>query len=100
MILTMWANQARVEQAREQGLAEGLAEARVERAREQGRAEGRAEARWRARRRARAEARLRGRAEENRRWQEYLDRRAAAERAGLPFTEPRPEPPEPFHDDR
>ena len=63
MILTMWANQARVEQARE-------------------------------------EARLRGRAEENRRWQEYLDRRAVAERAGLPFTEPRPELPEPFHDDR
>ena len=89
MILTKWANQARVEQAR--------AEDREE-AREQGRAEGRAEARWRARRRARAEARLRGRAEENRRWQEYLDRRAAAERAGLPFTEPRPEPPEPFQD--
>ena len=63
MILTMWANQARVEQAR-------------------------------------AEDRLRGRAEENRRWREYLDRRAAAERAGLPFTEPRPEPPEPFQDDR
>ena len=62
MILTMWANQARVEQAR-------------------------------------AEARLRGRAEENRRWQEYLDRRAAAERDGLPFTEPRPEPPEPFQDE-
>ena len=89
MILTMWANQARVEQAR--------AEDREE-AREQGRAEGRAEARWRARRRARAEARLRGRAEENRRWREYLDRRAAAERDGLPFTEPRPEPPEPFQD--
>ena len=62
MILTMWANQARVEQA------------------------------W-------AEARLRGRAEENRRWQEYLDRRAAAERAGLPFYEPMPEPPDPFQGD-
>ena len=85
-----------MEQAREQGLAEGLAEARVE----QGRAEGRAEARWRARRRARAEARLRGRAEENRRWREYLERRAAAERAGLPFYEPMPEPPDPFQDDR
>ena len=48
MILTKWANQARVEQAREQGRAEG-------------------------------------RAAENRQWQEYLDRRAAAERAGLPF---------------
>ena len=104
MILTMWANQARVEQAREQSLAEGraegLAEARVEQAREQGRAEGRAEARWRSRRRARAEARLRGRAEENRRWREYLDRRAAAERAGLPFTEPMPEPPDPSQDAR
>ena len=99
MILTMWANQARVEQAREQGLAEGRAEGLAE-AREQGRAEGRAEARWRARRRARAEARLCGRAEENRRWREYLDRWAAAERAGLPFTEPRPEPPDPFRDDR
>ena len=59
----MWANQARVEQAR-------------------------------------AEARLRGRTEENRRWQEYLDRRAAAERDGLPFYEPLPEPPDPFQDDR
>ena len=63
MILTMWANQARVEQARD-------------------------------------EARLRGRAEENRRWREYLDRRATAERAGLPFTEPMPEPPEPSQDAR
>ena len=63
MILTKWANQARVEQARE-------------------------------------EARLRGRTEENRRWREYLERRAAAERAGLPFYEPMPEPPDPFQDDR
>ena len=62
MILTKWANQARVEQAR-------------------------------------AEARLRGRAEENRRWREYLERRAAAERAGLPFYEPMPEPPDHFLDD-
>ena len=62
MILTKWANQARVEQAR-------------------------------------AEARLRGRTEENRRWREYLERRAAAERAGLPFYEPMPEPPDPFLDD-
>ena len=108
MILTKWANQARVEQAREQARAEteqaleqGRAEGRAEteQALEQARAEGRAEARWRARRRARAEDRRRGRAEENRRWQEYLDRRAAAERAGLPFTEPRPEPPDPFHDE-
>ena len=98
MILTKWANQARVEQAREQALEQARED--QEEAREQGRAEGRAEARWRARRRARAEARRLGRAEENRRWQEYLDRRAAAERAGLPFTEPRPEPPEPFQDDR
>ena len=87
MILTMWANQARVEQARAED-------------REEAREQGRAEARWRGRRRARAEARLRGRAEENRRWREYLDRRAAAERAGLPFTEPMPEPPDPFQDDR
>ena len=58
MILTKWANQARVEQAREQG-----------------------------------------RAEENRRWREYLDRRAAAEKAGLPFNEPMPEPPDnPWND--
>ena len=98
MILTKWANQARVEQAREQAREEARAD--TEQALEQGRAEGRAEARWRARRRARAEDRRRGRAEENRRWQEYLDRRAAAERAGLPFTEPMPEPPDPFQDDR
>ena len=96
MILTKWANQARVEQAREQAREEARED--TEQAREQGRAEGRAEARWRARRRARAEDRRRGRAEENRRWREYLDRRAAAERAGLPFTEPRPEPPDPVHD--
>ena len=63
MILTKWANQARVEQAREQGRAEG-------------------------------------RSEENRRWQEYLDRRAAAEKAGLPFNEPMPQPPDPFRDAR
>ena len=53
MILTLWANQARVEQA------------------------------WQ-----------RGRNEENRRWREYLGRREVAERAGLPFNEPMPEPPE------
>ena len=39
-------------------------------------------------------AERRGRIEENRRWQEYLGRREAAERAGLPFNEPPPEPPE------
>ena len=53
MLLTLWANRARVEQA------------------------------WQ-----------RGRAEENRRWREYLGRREAAERAGLLFNEPLPEPPE------
>ena len=74
MILTMWANQARVEQGRSEGRTEG---------RTVGRAEGR----------------LRGRAEENRRWREYLDRRMAAERAGLPFYEPMPEPPEPAQDE-
>ena len=119
MILTKWANQARVEQAREQARAEARAEteqaraearaeteqaleqgrAETEQALEQARAEGRAEARWRGRRRARAEDRRRGRAEENRRWREYLDRRAAAERAGLPFNEPMPEPPDPFQDE-
>ena len=52
MILTLWANRARVERA------------------------------WQ-----------RGRTEENRRWREYLSRRDAAERAGLPFNEPLPEPP-------
>lgn len=52
MILTLWANQARVERAER-----------------------------------------RGRAEENRRWREYLGRREAAEKAGLPFDEPMPEPP-------
>ncbi len=50
MILTLWANQARVERA------------------------------WQ-----------RGRTEENRRWREYLGRREAAERAGLPFNEQPPE---------
>ena len=39
-------------------------------------------------------AERRGRTEENRRWREYLGRREAAERAGLPFNEPPPEPPE------
>ena len=63
MILTKWANQARVEQAREQGRAEG-------------------------------------RAAENRQWREYLDRRAAAEKAGLPFNEPRPQPPDTSRDAR
>ena len=82
MILTMWANQARVEQAWEEAL-------------EQGRSEGRTEGRTVGR----AEGRLRGRAEENRRWREYLDRRMAAERAGLPFYEPMPEPPEPAQDE-
>ena len=53
MILTLWANRARVERARQ-----------------------------------------RGRTEENRRWREYLGRREAAERAGLPFNEPPPEPPD------
>ena len=67
MILTKWANQARVEQAREQGRAEGWAE---------------------------------GRSAENRQWREYLDRRAAAEKAGLPFDEPRPQPPETSRDAR
>lgn len=57
MILTLWANQARVEQARQRGRTEG-------------------------------------RAEENRRWREYIGRREAAERAELPFNEPMPEPPE------
>lgn len=50
MILTLWANQARVERAER-----------------------------------------RGRTEENRRWREYLGRREAAERDGLPFNEPPPE---------
>ena len=63
MILTKWANQARVEQALEQGRAEG-------------------------------------RSAENRQWQEYLDRRAAAEKAGLPFNEPRPQPPDTSRDAR
>ena len=82
MILTMWANQARVEQARKEAL-------------EQGRSEGRTEGRTVGR----AEGRQRGQTEENRRWREYLERRAAAERAGLPFYEPMPEPPDPFLDD-
>ena len=34
--------------------------------------------------------RTEGRTEENRRWREYLARREAAERAGLPFNEPPP----------
>ena len=79
MILTKWSNQARVEQALEQGRAEGRAEGRAK-----GRAEGRAE----------------GRSAENRQWQEYLDRRAAAEKAGLPFNEPRPQPPDTSRDAR
>ncbi len=78
MILTKWANQARVEQALEQGRSEGRTEGRTV---------------------GRAEGRQRGRTEENRRWREYLERRAAAERAGLPFYEPMPEPPDPFLDD-
>ena len=82
MILTKWANQARVEQAREEALEQGRSEGRTE-----GRTEGR------------AEGRQRGRTEENRRWREYLERRTAAERAGLPFYEPMPEPPDPFLDD-
>ena len=77
MILTKWANQARVEQAREEGRSEGRTEGRTV---------------------GRAEGRQRGRTEENRRWREYLERRAAAERAGLPFYEPMPEPPDPFQD--
>ena len=78
MILTKWANQARVEQAREEGRSEGRTEGRTV---------------------GRAEGRQRGQTEENRRWREYLERRAAAERAGLPFYEPMPEPPDPFLDD-
>lgn len=57
MLLTLWANQSRVERAERRGRAEG-------------------------------------RTEENRRWREYLGRREAAERAGLAFDEPMPEPPE------
>ena len=56
MILTLWANQARVERAYQQGIAEGERN-------------------------------------EDRCWREYLGRREAAERAGLPFDEPMPEPP-------
>ena len=48
-------------------------QARVERARQRGRAE--------------------GEANRDRRWREYLGRRETAERAGLPFTEPPPQPP-------
>ena len=39
-------------------------------------------------------AERRGAANQDRRWREYLGRREAAERAGLPFNEPPPEPPE------
>ena len=53
MLLTLWANQARVEAAERRGAAN-----------------------------------------QDRRWREYLARREAAERAGLPFNEPPPEPPE------
>ena len=38
----------------------------------------------------RAEGRAEGEAETNRKWREYLERRDAAERAGLPFDEPPP----------
>ena len=38
----------------------------------------------------RAEGRAEGAAETNRKWREYLERKAAAERAGLPFDEPPP----------
>ncbi len=56
MILTLWANQARVERAWQRGIA-------------------------------------RGEANRDRRWREYFSRREAAERDGLPFDEPPPEPP-------
>lgn len=55
MILTLWANQARVERAERRGIA-------------------------------------RGEANRDRQWREYLGRREAAERAGLAFDEPMPEP--------
>ena len=38
----------------------------------------------------RAEGRAEGEAETNRKWREYLERKEAAERAGLPFDEPPP----------
>ena len=41
-------------------------------------------------RKARAEAKAEGAAETNRKWRAYLERKAAAERDGLPFDEPPP----------
>lgn len=56
MIMTLWANRARVEQAWQRGIAQGEAN-------------------------------------RDRQWREYLGRREAAERDGLAFNEPLPEPP-------
>ena len=46
-----------------------------------------------AERRGRTEGIVEGEANRDRQWREYLSRREAAERAGLPFNEPPPEPP-------
>lgn len=104
MILTLWANRARVEQAWQKGLAQGRAQAIAE-GKIQGVSQSIAQgiAQDMEQRVAQgvaqgitlgvAEGRIQGAVEENRRWREYLGRREAAERAGLPFSEPPPEPP-------
>ena len=104
MILTLWANRVRVERAWQKGLAQGRAQAIAE-GRVQGVAQSIAEgiAQDIEERVAQgvaqgitlgiAEGRVQGAVEENRRWREYFGRREAAERAGLPFNKPPPEPP-------
>ena len=64
----------------------------IDRHRAEGRAEGRVEGRAEGREEGRAEGREEGRTEVYEQLRRWLERRDAAEEAGLPFDEPPPSP--------